>query len=491
MNILFIDPSSPKGLVTEQALGRKLPTPNMGIVYIATYVKLKTGANVKILDIPTYNLSHGDVEKAVKDLRPAIVGISSKTFNILSAYKIAACVKKVCPETITLVGGAHSTALPEYTLRECVDIDAAVIREGEDTIVELCQRIRHGCRATDDLFVNLKGVAWRNKSGLIIRNDERALIKDLDSLPFPDLSLVCYKKYARVYNPSKYNFQHVYPIFASRGCPFRCTFCMPLHTRKHRVRAIENILDEIDLLNKEHGAQRIYFEDSLFCSKKEWFARFCDEYIKRGLHKKVQWGFETRIDTADPEMFKHAKKAGCIYTFFGVESGSEEVLEKANKGYAKDAIIEKVHSAKCAGISHVNISIIFGLPYENKNTLEETMKLIARLPCDNASINILDAYPATDVFKMADQGEGGLRWIEGKRMNWEAYSREEPMLEVNDLDAGYLIAARKRAYTIVAKKSRKDKLRLNMKRLAYVVELAKTNRPKLVKNVIDTLKGKK
>lgn len=489
MNIMFIELPSLIGGATESGRQTILSEPNMGLIYMATYLKSKTDANVLVLDMVANKINFSNISNAVKDFQPSIVCISAKTFNILAAYKLSSIIKNISSKTVIIIGGAHPTALPEHTLNECHDIDIVALREGENTVVELYERLKNGYNLSNaDLFVEIDGIVYRDKFEQIVRNKDRSLITDLDSLPFPDFSLVDYKRYRKLYNPNKHTLQHVYPIFASRGCPFNCTFCMPLHTRKHRVRSIENILDEIELLNKKYGTKRIHFDDSLFCSKKEWFTMFCEKYAERGLSKKVQWGFEIRIDTASREMFKQAKDVGCIYTFFGVESGSEKVLKKANKGYSKDSIIEKVTAAKQAGIDSVNISVILGLPYETKETIEETLKLIEKLPCDGVGINILDIYPGTEVFKMADNGEGGLRWLEGKRMNWSAYSRGTPMAEVNDLSSRDLLTLREQGLEIAVKKSKKNKMTYHLKRqLSNAIEYARTDRQFLFKKIKNTL----
>lgn len=489
MNVMFIDPPSLQGGASENVSigdGTNLTSPNMGILYMATYLKSKTHAKVSILDMAANNIEFTRLPDIFKYFQPSLVCISSKTFNILSTYKISRIVKKINPKTAVLVGGAHPTALPEHTLIECHNIDAVALREGENTVLDLYERMKDGYELPN-VFVDLPGVVYRNGTGQIVHNEERRLIKDLDALPFPDFSLVNYKRYKKVYNPNKHRFQYMYPIFASRGCPFNCTFCMPLHTRKYRVRSIENILDEIAMLNKKYGAQRIYFEDSLFGAQKEWFLGFCEKYKKKGLHKKVQWGFETRIDTVDIEMFSQAKSSGCIYTFFGVESGSERVLKKAKKSYSKPSIMEKVTAAKEAGIDDVHISIILGLPYETTETIEETLSLVKELPCDWANMNILDVYPGTTTFEMADKGEGGLRWLDGKRMNWDAYSRSEPMVEVNDVSSEYLLKSREKGLKIVDGKKKKDKIALIIKRLVQAIEYARTDRPRLIKKLGDIL----
>lgn len=275
MNVLLIDPPSTKGKVLEATDRRsKLPSPNMGLIYLGTYLMANSEATVKIIDPQMLSFSEGTLHAFLKKFRPSLVGISAKTFNILGAYYAARIVKEVTPESLVVAGGAHPTALSERTLQECLEVDAVVLREGEITFLEIYNRLAGGWSVPDELFSDIVGLVWRSKEGVIQHNGERELIKDLDSLPFPDFSMVDYTKYARVYNPERRKFQHMYPVFGSRGCPFNCTFCMPLLTRKHRVRSIEKILDEVELIHRKHGAERVYFEDSLFCSSKSWFSGF-------------------------------------------------------------------------------------------------------------------------------------------------------------------------------------------------------------------------
>ncbi|OQX51835.1 MAG: hypothetical protein B5M53_10210 [Candidatus Cloacimonas sp. 4484_209] len=490
IKIVFIDPPSLSGSHSED-LRDKPVTPNMGLIYLATYLHSRfKEVNVNLIDMVANNYNYQDVLKIVKNINPHIVGITSKTFNILMAYKIAEGLKSLSKEIVILVGGAHPTALPEETLSECVHIDAVVRREGELTIGEIVERFSKGCRSYD-LFEGVKGVTFRNRDGGITAEPDRELIPNLDSLPFPDFSLVDYKKYDKVYNSVRNRFEHRYPIFSSRGCPFNCTFCMPLLTRRYRIRAPEGVVEEVSYLNKRWGTQQIYFEDSLFGLKRKWFEDFCEMYIKKGLHRLVQWGFEIRIDTAYPLMFEKAKEAGCIYIFFGVESGSELVLRKANKKYTKDQIFQIIKSAKDAGIAEIFASFIFGLPYETMETVQETLDLLEMLPIDNAAINILDVYPGTETFRMADTGQGGLQWIEGKRMNWDSYSRCEPQVKVNDLSPQDLIQIREKALKVLAKKRKRVNFAYAKKAINYFFYLLQTNPKRLLRYMGKSFKGHK
>ena len=474
MNIMLIDPPSLEGNVVE-AKATKQPTPNLGLIYIATHIKNNTNADVQVIDMAAEQIGFSDLTSKIDQNKPELIGLSSKTFNVLSAYKIAKIVKSLNSDIIVILGGAHATALPENTLNECPEIDAVVIREGEYAALDLVKRMEKGFHNKDDLFNNLNGTVYKNKNGIIVENKKQQLIDDLDSLPYPDLSFVNYNNYLKVYNPNKNIFQHVYPVFASRGCPFNCTFCMPLLTRKYRLRKPGRIINEIEALNEKHGAERIYFEDSLFGANKDWFIEFCNEYIDKGLNNKVQWGFETRVDKANYDFFLSAKRAGCIYTYFGIESGDEEVLKKANKGYSVELIKKTVFDAKKAGIDQIHASFILGLPYETKASISNTLNLLKDLPLDGASINILDVYPGTEVFKMVDQGTGGLRWIKGKRYNWDRYKRHEPMVEVNDVDSEYLLRALKKAREIINNKKKENKKEFILWQSAFENEFGNKN----------------
>lgn len=493
MNILLVDPPSSTGRAHESSGRNKLPSPNMGLIYLATYIKAKAGndANIKIIDPQLFDFSPANIAGLVAGFKPDLVGISAKTFNVPGGYYFAKCVKEASPGAVVVLGGAHATALPEQTLEECPQLDALVLREGELTMWDIVSRLSDAKRDPAAIFDGMPGCAWRGAHGQAVINAPRELIADLDSLPFPDFSFVDYSKYAKLYNPTKYAFQHIYPVFGSRGCPFNCTFCMPLLTRKHRVRSVGNIIEEVKQLNRNYGARRIYFEDSLFCPEKSWFEDFCQSYIRAGLHKKVQWGFETRIDVIKPELFKFAKEAGCIYTFFGAESGSERVLSKANKRYSRDSIIAKVYAAKAAGISQVNVSIIFGLPYETRETIKETLSLLEIIPCDNAGVNILDVYPGTEIANMVEKGEGGLRWAEGFEMAWGNLSRTSVTVEVNDVTAQDLLAARDAAIRIVTNRAKKGTFARLMKMAMYSKEMLRDDPKTFVNYVKDALAGKR
>lgn len=188
MNVIFIDPPSLIGTCRENEF-LKVPGPHMGILYIADHLKRKTDAHVLVLDMGGNSARCTDMVWSIKRNKPSFIVISSKTSSILSTYGISACIKKIDPNITVIVGGAHSDALPEYTLNECREIDAIVLlREAENTLIEVYERIKHlASSINDEIFLDLPGIVYRDSHDRIISNKIPSL---LESITFPDLSLV-------------------------------------------------------------------------------------------------------------------------------------------------------------------------------------------------------------------------------------------------------------------------------------------------------------
>lgn len=445
VKVLLIDPV--EGAYNEMEIS-KPDNPHLGLAYISSFLNRECNAETRIVEMSPSRLSVRDIEKIVTSYLPDLVGITARTVNILAAYNVAKAIKEIQPKTITVLGGAHGTALPELTLSECEHLDAIVHGEGEITMKEIVTKLSERTRG-EKLFSGISGLAYRAQNGEISHEIDRELIADLDILPFPDYSIYDLNSYNKVYNPLTRRFDMRFPILSSRGCPYQCTFCMPVLTRKVRYRSVLNVIEEIELMSQRYNAHRLYFEDSTFAINRKWFEEFCQEFMSRGLHRNMQWGFETRIELVQNEdIFKIAKEAGCSYIYFGIESGNEDVLCYAKKNFTKNQIRNAVQLAKKVGINTVAGSFIFGLPSETKDSIEETIEFIRELQLDVVNLNILDVYPGTELYDMVDRGVGGIRWLPEMRNNWASYSRKSCQTVVNDLTEQDLIGGLNRAFKV-------------------------------------------
>jgi anaerobic magnesium-protoporphyrin IX monomethyl ester cyclase len=330
MNISLINPGESTG--EGKAYG-PLTSPHMGLAYIASSLASQ-GHQVDVIEMPTYGLDYMGVLRQVENFGADVVGITARSFNILSAYKLSKLLKNMRPDLPIILGGAHGTALPEHTLTESSTIDVVVLGYGEYVMCDLVRSLESG-NSIEKACDSLPGVCFR-KNGVIVTIPPAAPEKDLDLLPSPDFSMYDISKFGMMYHPAMNKFHKEVSIFASRGCPFKCTFCMAHGgagiERAWNVRSPENVIAEMMKIYDSTGIDVFGFNDSTFGINKKWFLRFCEHMIETGLYNKVNWSFETRADLGTYEIFKAAVEAGCNWVFFGFESGSEKILSTVNKG---------------------------------------------------------------------------------------------------------------------------------------------------------------
>ena len=429
MRVTLINPGLKSG---EGAHYGALTFPLVGIAYLATHLR-QNGFEIQVIEVSAYRLSVSDVRSLLVDWKPQLVGVGMKSFNVQEAYDVAQMVRDLSPDVVVVFGGPHASALVEHTFGECAHVDAIVRGEGEATLLEVCQRLSAGHRDARGRFADILGLSYRADNGQVVHNPNRPLMTDLDQLPFPDYSLYDLRKFGRTYDKFTGRFESELSIFASRGCPFCCCFCQPHLGRRWRSRSPDNVVAEVELNMQRFGVTRVCFNDSTFGLDRRWFHELCELLRARGLHRRIHWVFETRADLAAAELLEDAVSAGAVMANFGFESGSDVVLKRIGKGICKQDILSAVSNARQAGVPAISGSFIFGLPFETRESIRETLELLPELRLDFFGANIVSIYPGTELWDMVDRGIGGARWRPGMRMNWSSYDRNRCQIEVNDL----------------------------------------------------------
>lgn len=374
--------------------------PPTGLGYLAAYLE-KNDIVCDVIDGKSEEISIDEISEKVVKENPVIVGLTAMTPDIISASKIAKLIKKDLPHITIVLGGAHAIAIPRETLMQFQEFDFVVTGEGEETLVELINAINIGTKA----FHEIRGLGFRQNGGIII-NPIREYIKNPDSLPFP------------AWNKFKNN-SGIYFILSSRGCPFRCSFCMRSSGNVVRDRSPENVVDEIEWLIKEYSPDKIIFIDETFTLKKKKVLKITDLILEKGLHKKVEWVAQTRVDRIDSEIFIRMKEAGCNRVEFGVESGNQEILNGVDKNITLTQIEETVRIARNTGFE-IACSFILGHPFETEGTIQDTVDFAVKLNPDFVSFGLMSPYPGTKIGKMAEAGEGNYRLLS---RNWEEFLR--------------------------------------------------------------------
>jgi len=281
-----------------------------------------------------------------------------------------------------IFGGAHPTIDPDDAFRRGADI--VVKGEGE---------------------VAFKKILDNPKQALQQRVFQEPLIKNLDSLPFPDRQAIQQQRYFEL--TLQNDGVKIASINSSRGCPYDCTFCTSkaLWGRKVRFRSAGNIVSELEEL-VDLGLEHLKFSDDTFTSKKERVYEFCKIKTERGL-ENVPWSCNARVNTVDYHVLKAMKEAGCAELWFGVESGSQKVLDALKKGITIDQVRTAFKHSRALGIRTRGYFMI-GNETETREDIEETARFIEELSPDMVGVSINTPFPGSQRYK--EKALQGIDW---------------------------------------------------------------------------------
>ena len=372
---------------------RYLYAPPLGAGYIASYL-LRAGHQVKIIDnIDFKRLSKNEIDKTIREFRPAIVGFTAYTYSVQSSLTLARWVKEAAPDTVVIFGGPHATYMPHEVLSHgCVDI--VVTGEGEIAMSEIA-----GAVGRNQPLDGIKGILYKDSAGAIINNGPRPLIEDLDSLPFPAYELLNMGKYYPSVPFNNDPGKRFGTIITGRGCPYECIFCAnKMFGKKARLRSPENVVSEMELLAGKFGIANFLFVDDAFMIDLKRVTNICELMLQHGL--KVSWGCSCRADQASKEIFSLMRSSGCRQVFMGLESGSQQMLDSIKKKMTVEEIAEGVRLAK-EYIGRVACGFIFGMPGDTMESIKETIKFARKLNPDYATFSICIPLPGSEVFDRA------------------------------------------------------------------------------------------
>ncbi|MAF20567.1 MAG: B12-binding domain-containing radical SAM protein [Parcubacteria group bacterium] len=320
------------------------------------------------------------------------VGVIAGYYQYRKLLKISEAINRSKYRPFYVIGGHGPSPDPEYFLEKTA-ADAAILGEGELTIIELLEAV-----ANNEPLEKVKGIAFRNGEKTII-TEERPLIGNVDSIPFPafDLFPIPYYSLRRVPHTSYNDF--LMDVITGRGCTFTCNFCYRLD-EGFRPRNVENIIEEINLLRKRYGITYVAFQDELLMSSKIRTEEICEGFIKANLN--IKWNCNGRLNYASPELLRLMKKAGCVFINYGIESMDNQVLKNMKKGLTTKQIIKGISRTIDAGISP-GLNIIFGNIGDNRNTLNKGVELL--LGYDNGAqlrtIRPVTPYPGSPLYYYA------------------------------------------------------------------------------------------
>jgi len=357
--------------------------PPLGILYCAT-ILANEGFEVSVLDQGAKGFSTMQAVSWVRKENPDILGLSVLSSSSREAERIARLVKDESKDICTVLGNYNPTFNAERILNKYSHIDVVVRGEGEMTCLELVRCLQKGRN-----LKKVDGITYRSAEGNVVATPERPLLKDVDSLPFPDRHLVDSEYTSRIFG-AKTTTKKFTTLLSSRGCSFQCTFCACRNFARGlwRPRSVQNIIEELQLLYGE-GYREFLFVDDNFTLNQRRVARFCRELRKNKL--KIQWFCDSRVSNCRSDVLREMVKAGCKILYFGVESANQRILDYYKKDITPEQARKATHKARKAGVDIIVGSFIVGAPDETREEIRKTLLFAQKIDIDVPSFNILCA----------------------------------------------------------------------------------------------------
>jgi len=371
--------------------------PPLGIETLAPIIR-EHGHDVHLFDTCHPEMKEDNIVLALTEDKPDIIALSFlSTTSYPAAQHMAQKLKQESPNTPIIFGGVFATMNAKNILADCPYVDFIGVGEGEELLPDFLENLNEP--------ENLAGLVWRSGDE-IVKNEDRPLVSDLDKFPYPDRTTlpIDYIESMPLDVPAVLSLDRFCTIQTSRGCPYKCIYCdIPaLSAGKWRYRSPEHVLGEMQQLN-DRGYRSIYFTDDHFLLHQKRIEEICQGIIDRKF--EFNWGCEGRVDSKAVDQLPLMAKANCNFLAFGVESGSQKVLDRLKKNQSLDQINNAVSEAKRHGIGTTHGFFMVGSPGETVEDIIESFRFAAKLKLDTFGFNRLCTYRGTPLWQeYVDQG---------------------------------------------------------------------------------------
>lgn len=433
MKILFLNPVTHNGqkmLRSERCQVKAVSLwPPLSLAYSAAVLRNNGFNDVSILDAEAEGISFSETVKRVLMQSPDILVIQDTTPTLISDKKFAKKIKEKLPKIKIAFAGLHSTTRPQDILDN--EIIFALRNEPEWTLLELVKCINDG-----KTYEKVEGLSFF-REGKVINNSERKFLKDLDALPFPARDLLKNQLYINPVLGKPFTL-----IKTSRGCPFRCIYCtaIPYYGAVWRSRSVDNIIQEIREVIQKYGITDFLFHSDTFNLKKDFVIELCQRIISEKLN--ITWMSNCRVDYFDEDIARSMKNAGSQMVSFGIESGSQEMLDNMKKGITLEQVKDAIKACKKTGLRSIAY-FVFGLPGETSETMQESIDFAIELDPYVVQFFVATPFPGTEFYSVAEKNG----WLTSH--DWTRYLHgASDVIEYPELDSKFILKKTKQAYKL-------------------------------------------
>jgi radical SAM superfamily enzyme YgiQ (UPF0313 family) len=373
--------------------------PPLGIMYISAYLKKHFSVEVAGIDIELMRDPVAETKKTITSFNPDVVGISALTSEAHMMHQVARWTKVLKPNCPVIVGGHHASSDPKKILQDG-NIDVAVIGEGEETFKELVKLIRSEGENWNDHrnLKSIKGIVYRGQDGDIVTNAPRPFIQDLDSMPFPDWDLLDIRRFWKMRSMSSTGVRPYVPVFTSRGCPFKCTFCHQNFGRRFRFRSPENVIEEVREIKKRYGVKNLEILDDIVNFKPKRFDQILEGLLENNLQTKLTFPNGVRTDLMEEDTIKLLSQVGVGEISVAVETASPRLQKMIKKNINLDKVYKNIELLDRYRI-HARGFFMLGFPTETREELHATINYACKSALHIALFFTLNPYPHTEIYQ--------------------------------------------------------------------------------------------
>jgi radical SAM superfamily enzyme YgiQ (UPF0313 family) len=371
-----------------------------GLLSIAAYLTQK-GHDVFVYDClgPEAPLDPQKQARAILAYQPQIVGFSATTSSFPDAAGLAQTLKDHSPETITLCGGVHVSALEGQLLRDYPAFDFLIAGEGEETMTELAAGLNPA---------EIKGLIWRSEEAIIV-NEPRPKIPDLDFLPFPAYEKL--KGFPDDYHLPLFSYINTpgATMITSRGCMYQCSYCdRSVFKKGFRYNSSDYIYEHMEYLRVKFGARHINIYDDLFTADRRRIVELCEKLSRHPLG--IHFNCAVRVGYTDDDLLNMLKGAGGLMVSLGIESADPEMLSRHKSGISLDDVRQTVQRIQNAGLRAKGL-FMMGLPGETEESIKRTSDFIISLGLDDMNMAKFTPFPGAPLWAaIKDEGTFNEDW---------------------------------------------------------------------------------
>ncbi|HEX9155958.1 MAG TPA: radical SAM protein [Nitrospira sp.] len=370
---------------------RVMGFPPIGIMSLSSVLK-QAGHECVMFDQANPDTPNDVIIEEIKRCKPDLVGLSFLSTTSYPYAKMLARKIRLADSTVKLAfGGVFASLNAGLVKLQCSEVDFVCRGDGEQLLLDLLAHLNDP--------EGVAGLTWM-KDGLVINNPGRPMERQLDQWPFPDRESLKldFVESMPLDVPAVLSMERFTTMQTSRGCPWPCIFCdIPIFNEgKWRARSAEHVVNELKYLEAQ-GYGAVYFVDDHFLLQPKRIEAICNGVIDAGL--RIQWGIEGRVDSVAQHLFPVMAKAHCRTVMFGIESGSQKILDRLKKEQSLEEVSTAVKNAKKAGIEIVHGFFTVGNPGETVADMQATFDFAAKLPLDTFGFNRLCVYRGTPLWQ--------------------------------------------------------------------------------------------